>query len=154
MALKKMSTDELIKQFIDDSIFLTNYESTDRIINNQEHNYNLAKKVSGRINNIVKQLLSSEEGTSRFSELLYDENVIISSSAAKILYPIYPKRCIEILKRYSKSLSNKLDSYKIDTQIEGFIKKQKFFFDYFKKIYNTDDLDSLNREKDIWIDIR
>ena len=53
---------------------------------------------------------------------------------------------IKILKKYSKSLSSKLDRYKIDCKIEGFEQDQQFFIDSFKKMYNCENLESLNRE--------
>ena len=47
MALEtKQNIDELIEIFINNSKFLASYESTDRIINNEEHSYNKAKKIA------------------------------------------------------------------------------------------------------------
>ena len=45
-----------------------------------------------------------------------------------------------------KSLSNKLDAYKVDCMIEGLNQKQDFFINNFKKLYGTDNLEELNRE--------
>ena len=149
MAINKVNeTNNLIDLFIKNSIFITEYESTDSIIKNKEHSYNLAKKISKQINTIVEQLLSSELGLHEFSTLLKHKNLVVASSAAEFLYPLYPEKCIQILKKYSQSLDNKLDSYKIDCMIEGFETKQKIFMDSFKKLYNCEDLDSLNRERD------
>ncbi len=150
MAIKKnLDLDEVIELFIKNSLFLKDYESTDKIIKGEKHDYNLAKKVSGEISKTVKILLSSEEGLIKFIKLLDDSNIAISASAAEFLYPLYPQKSLKILKQYSKSLKNKLDSYKVDTKIEGLNQKQAFFMDGFKKIYNCEDLESLNREKDI-----
>ena len=146
---KDNNINNLIDLFIKNSIFITEYESADRIIKNKEHSYNLAKKISKQINTIVEQLLSSEIGLHEFSTLLNDNNLVVASSAAEFLYPLYPEKCIQILKKYSQSLDNKLDSYKIDCMIEGFETKQKIFMDSFKKLYNCEDLDSLNRENDM-----
>ena len=129
------------------SIFLKDYESTERILKNEEHSYSLANKVSSKISNAVKLLLSNEEGIAEFVKLLDNENIVVSASAAEYLYPLYPQKCLKILKKYSKSLSNKLDYYKIDCKIKGFKQNQQFFIDSFKKIYNCENLDSLNREK-------
>ena len=149
MAIGEIDVQDLIKSFIDDSKFLKDYESANRIINNEKHDYNLAKKISSRISRTVKLLLSSKESFDCFKILLKDDNIVVAASAAEYLFPAYPKCCIKILKEYSKFLSNKLDSYKVDCMVDGFLKKQEFFMDQFKKLYNTDDLDSLNREKDI-----
>lgn len=146
---KKSTTAELIDEFVENSIFLKDYENSEKILNNEEHSYNLAKRVSGNISNAVKLLLSSEEGLSEFAKLLEDKNIVVSASAAEYLYPLYPKKCLEILKKYSKSLSNKLDRYKIDCKIEGLEQSQQFFMDSFKKIYKCEDIDSLNREKEL-----
>ena len=146
---KKNTTIELINIFIENSIFLKDYESTERILKNEEHSYNLAKKVASKISNAVKLLLSNEEGITEFVKLLDNENIVVSASAAEYLYPLYPQKCLKILKKYSKSLSNKLDSHKIDWKIEGFKQNQQFFIDIFKKIYGCDNLETLNREDDL-----
>lgn len=150
MALKNnIKTEDLIKTFVENSIFLKEYESTDRIINNAKHSYNTAKKASAQVSKSVKQLLNTENDLQEFIKLLDNENLVVSVSAAEYLYPLYPEKCLKILRKYSKSLKNKLDSYKVDCKIDGFIKKQPFFMKSFYNIYNTDDLDSLNRENDI-----
>jgi hypothetical protein len=150
MAIKHdIDIEDSIKTFIENSIFLKEYESTDGIINNAAHNYNTAKKVAGQISKSVKQLLASEDGTTEFIKLLEHKNLVVAASAAEYLYPLYPEKCLKILKKYSKSLKNKLDSYKIDCKIEGFIQKQPFFMKSFSNLYNSEDLDSLNRENDI-----
>ena len=146
---KKITTAELINIFIENSIFLKDYESSERILKNEEHSYNLAKKVSSKISNAVKLLLSNEEGIAEFVKLLDNENIVVSASAAEYLYPLYPQRSLKILKKYSKSLPNKLDRYKIDCKIEGFEQNQQFFIDSFKKIYGCEDLKELNREDDL-----
>ena len=146
---KKLTTAELIKIFIENSINLKNYESSERILNNEKHSYNTAKKISSKVSHAVKILISYEEGITEFATLLNNENIVISASAAEYLYPLYPQKCLKILKNYSKSLSNKLDLYKIDCKIEGFEQNQQFFMDSFKKIYNCENLDSLNRENNI-----
>ncbi len=146
---KKITIVELINIFIENSIFLKDYESSERILKNEEHSYNLSKKVSSKISNAVKLLLSNEEGITEFVKLLDNENIVVSASAAEYLYPLYPKRCLKILKKYSKSLPNKLDRYKIDCKIEGFEQNQQFFIDSFKKIYGCEDLEALNRENGI-----
>lgn len=147
MAIKnELGINELVQIFIDDSKFLKDYESAEKIINNEKHNYNTARKVSTEKTNIIKKLLSTENGVNALTELLKNDDLVIVSSAAEVLYPLYPKMCIEILKNYSKSLSNKLDRYKVDCMIEGYIKKQEFFINNLKKLYNTENLESLNRE--------
>ena len=148
---KKTTTTDLINMFIENSIFLKDYESSERILKNEEHSYNLAKKISSKISNAVKILLLNEEGITEFVKLLDNENIVVSASAAECLYPLYPKKCLKILKKYSKSLSSKLDRYKIDCKIEGFEQHQQFFIDSFKKMYNCEDLESLNRENVSWI---
>lgn len=147
MALEtKQNIDELIEIFINNSKFLASYESTDRIINNEEHSYNKAKKIASQKYKAIKALLKSEEGITELIKLLNHNDIVISSATAEILYPLFPIHCIKILKNYSKSLSNKLDAYKVDCMIEGLNQKQDFFINNFKKLYNTDNLEELNRE--------
>lgn len=150
MAIKKdINLDEVIELFIKHSLFLKDYESSAKIIQGEKHDYNLAKKVSSEISKAVKILLSTEEGLLAFIKLLDYDNIVVSASAAEYLYPLYPQKCLKILRKYSKSLKNKLDSYKIDTKIEGLTQKQSFFMNTFYKLYKCEDLDSLNRENDI-----
>lgn len=150
MAIKNnLDLNEIIELFIKNSLFLKDYESTDKIIKEEKHDYNLAKKISSEIYEAVKILLSNEEGLSKIIDLLDDSNIAISASAAEYLYPLYPQKCLKILKQYSKSLKNKLDSYKVDTKIEGLNQKQAFFINSYKKLYDCEDLESLNRENNI-----
>lgn len=150
MAIKNNDNiNDLITVFIKNSIFLKEYESTDKIINNCKHDYNLAKKVASEITKSVKQLLISESGLIEFIKLLDNEKIEVAASAAEYLYPLYPKKCIKILKKYSKSLKNRLDSYKIECEIEGITSQEKFFIDSYKKLYNTDNLGALNRENKV-----
>lgn len=141
-----MGIDALIEDFREKSRFLTKYESTDSIINNEPHSSNTAKKVTKQINNIVKSLVSSESGIDKFNDLLDSDDLVVSSSAAEFLYPLYPKKCISVLKKYSESLQNKLDRFKVDCLIEGYEQKQAVFMGVLKKIYSCEDLESLNRE--------
>ncbi len=143
-----MNIKDLIEIFINNSIFIKDYESTDKIINNVEHDYNKAKSVSSQITKTVKLLVSSESGLAEFIKLLDSKNLVVASSAAEYLYPLYPQKCLKILKKYSNSLS-KLDSYKVNCMIEGLVENKSFFTESFKKLYNCDDLDSLNREKKV-----
>ncbi len=147
MALEtKKNISELIEIFINNSKFLAEYEATDRIINNEEHSYNKAKKVALQKCRATKALLKSEEGISQLIKLLNYNEIVVSSAVAEVLYPLFPSQCIKILKDYSKSLSNKLDAYKIDCMIDGLNQKQDFFMNNLKKLYNTDNLEELNRE--------
>ena len=82
-----------------------------------------------------------------FVKLLSDKNIAVAASAAEFLYPMYPQKCIKILKRYSKSLNNKLDRYKVDCKIKGLKHQNEIFLKTYKKLYGCDDLDSLNQEK-------
>lgn len=144
---KNIQNEDLIKMFIEKAIFLKNYESTQSLIDNNIHSYNTAKSVASEIKKILKQLISSEEGVDLFVKLLGDKNIAVAASAAEFLYPMYPQKCIKILKRYSKSLNNKLDRYKVDCKIEGLEHQNEIFLKTYKKLYGCDDLDSLNQEK-------
>lgn len=149
MAIKNRTTEELVNEFIEKSVFLKEYESTERIINNEEHSYNIAKKCASTVSKCAKLLLSTEVGTLELIKLLDSEDIAIAVSSAEYLYPLYPDRCLEILTIYSKSLKNKLDSYKVDCKIEGLKNHEPFFMDTYKKLYGCNDLDLLNREKEL-----
>lgn len=144
---KKTQNEILVEMFIKDAIFLKEYESAESLINGNEHSYNTAKGVAAEIKKITKNLISSDEGIDLFVKLLSDKNIAVAASAAEFLYPMYPQRCIKIMKKYSKSLKNKLDKYKVDCKIEGLEQKNEIFLNTYKKLYGCDDLDSINQEK-------
>lgn len=78
--------------------------------------------------------------------LLDDNNIYIRENASEYLYPFFPKKCLSIMEDYSKTLKKDVDKITIDSKIRGLKRKDAFFFDFFKKLYDTDDLSSLNRE--------
>ena len=108
MALEtKKNISELIEIFINNSKFLAEYEATDRIIDNEEHSYNKAKKVALQKCRATKALLKSEEGISQLIKLLNYNEIVVSSAVAEVLYPLFPSQCIKILKDYVKVSSEK-----------------------------------------------
>ena len=88
MAIKNdIFIEDLIQTFIENSIFLQEYESAERIINNCEHNYNRAKKSAGQISRSVKLLFLSENGLTEFIKLLEHRNIVVAA-AAEYLYTL------------------------------------------------------------------
>ena len=57
------------------------------------------------------------------------------------------KEAMSIMKKYLKTLKDKIEIFEVKIVIEGLKNNQKVFVDQFKKLYGCDDLDSLNQEK-------
>lgn len=108
-----------------------------------------SKKLGASFNKVLKSLLCSEDGVTALIELLEDESPVVSFIIARNLYPMFPLKSMEIMKNYLKYVSDKLEKMRVQDVIQGFESKQKVFIDQFKKLYNCEDLDSLNRERDM-----
>ena len=107
------------------------------------------KKLGVKFNKLLKTLLSSEEGITTLIKLLEDDNSVVSFIVARNLFPLFPAKTIAIMKNYYKSVNDKLEKMRVQDVIMGFESKQTVFMEQFKKLYNCDDLDSLNREHNI-----
>lgn len=107
------------------------------------------KKLGVKFNNLLKTLLSSEEGTNALIKLLDDDNSVVSFIVARNLYPLFPSKTMSIMKNYLKSVDDKLEKMRVQDVINGFESKQRVFIEQFKRLYKCEDIDSLNRENDI-----
>ena len=50
------------------------------------------------------------------------------------------------MKDFYNKTSDKIDRFTIKTKIDGLRNKEKFFIETYKSLYDTEDLESLNRE--------
>ncbi len=118
-------------------------------IENDFSNKNIREsiKLGAKFNKLLKSFLSTETGLQLLINLMNDENSIVRFIIARNLYPLFPTKTILIMKEYLKSVDDKLEIMRIKDVIAGFESKQKIFMEQFKKLYNCEDLDSLNREK-------
>lgn len=108
-----------------------------------------SKKLGTRFNKLFEKLLSSEEGTLALINLMDDENPIVSFIAARNLYPLFPSRAMSIMENYLKNVNDKLEKMRVQDVIFGFESRQDVFMQQFKKLYKCNDIDSLNREKEL-----
>ena len=143
----KKSIDELIHEFISDQLFLNNYTKTENL-SNLDYDPKLTVKIGKRINKNLEIILQSNEGLENFIELLQSDNEFIRYIVARFLYPVIPSQSIKIMKEFKNSQKDELEVHNIENLINGFETKQKIFMDNFKKLYNCEDLDALNRERD------
>ena len=108
-----------------------------------------SKKLGSRFNKLLKTLLGSEEGMISLIKLMKDENPAVSFIIARNLYPLFPSKSIQIIKNYLKNVNDKLEKMRVQDVITGFESKQNIFMEQFKKLYECENLDSLNRENNI-----
>ncbi len=147
MVVKKSAEkriNDAIQQFIDDSIFLGNYLKVENL-SNPDYDAKLTVKIGKRIEKNATYVIQNN-GIEQFLQLLDNENIVIASTAAEYLYPLYPSKCIEIIKRRAKSIKNPLDRKREEDLIDGLENNKIFFTGHFKTIYGNEDYKTLSRE--------
>lgn len=110
-------------------------------------NVRQSKKLGTKFEKLLASLLKSECGVSRLVEMLDDTNPTVQFIIARNLYPMFPARTMKIMKNYQKHTNDKLEKMRVQDVVRGFETKQNVFIQQFKRLYNCDNLDSLNREK-------
>lgn len=146
MALETKNNNDLIKNFVDLSTELYNYTCSNNMIGNPNYDAKLSRKLGNKLDKIVKIIINSQDKMSEFINLLDSKNLLTSYLAAEYLYPIYPEKCLNIMKAFHNKLEDKIDKYTVKTKIDGIALQESFFMDSYKKLYNTDNLEELNRE--------
>ncbi len=146
MALKTKDNEDLIQDFVNLSAELYNYTCSNNMIGNPNYDAKLSTKLGNKLDKIVKKIINSQDKIDEFINLLDSKNLLTSYLAAEYLYPLYPERCINIMKEFYNKLEDKIDKYTVKTKIDGITLQESFFIDSYKKLYNTDNLDELNRE--------
>ncbi len=141
----KQTIENSLKQFVEDAIFLNNYLKVENLPN-KDYNAKLTVKIGKRIEQNATYIIQNG-GIEQFLKLLDCENIVVASFAAEYLYPLYPTKCIEIIKRRAKSIKNSLDRKREEDLIDGLENDKVFFTGHFKTIYGTNDYKSLSREK-------
>ncbi len=142
----KKTLKKCIKEFVDDQVLLKEYSNVDNL-SAPNYDAKFTIKIGKRINRNLELILQSQEGINEFQKLLRYENDYIKFLVARFLYPVMKKESMSIMKKYLKTLKDKIEIYEVKTVIEGLKNNQKVFVDQFKKLYGCDDLDSLNQEK-------
>ena len=146
MVLETKNDNNLVQKFVDLSTELYNYTCSKNMIGNKNYDSKMSIKKGKIIDKIVKKIINSPEQMDEFINLLDNENLLTSYLASEYLYPIYPEKCLNIMNLFYNKLEDKIDKYTVKTKIEGLSLQEKFFLDTYKKLYNTDNLESLNRE--------
>lgn len=91
-------------------------------------------------------LLKTEEGVAELYKLSEDEIPHIRFMSARYLFPIYPKKCLDILIDYRTALTDDRERMEVNNVIDGLIKNRKVFIEQDKRLYGCDDLSALKRE--------
>lgn len=146
MALKTKDNEYLIQNFVDLSTELYNYTCSNYLIENPNFDAKFSVSLGNKLDKVVKIIINSQDKMDEFINLLNSKNLLTSYLVAEYLYPLYPKKCIKIMKKFYNKLKDKIDKYTVKTKIDGITLKESFFIDSYKKLYNTDNLEELNRE--------
>ena len=102
--------------------------------------------LGSKFNKLLKVILNSETGIQELIKLMHDENPVVSFVISRNLSPLYPTETMSIMKHYAERIDDPLEKMRVNDVITGFESKQPVFMNQFKKLYNTDNLDELNRE--------
>ena len=111
MALETKNNNDLIQNFVDLSTELYNYTCSNNMIGNPNYDAKLSTKLGNKLDKIVKMIINSQDKMSEFINLLDNKNLLTSYLAAEYLYPIYPEKCLNIMKAFHNKLEDKIDKY-------------------------------------------
>lgn len=111
-----------------------------------DENKKKSLKLGAKFNKLLKNLLSSENGIQILTNSMSDNNPIVVFIISRYLYPLYPKKTMKIMENYQKTIVDGLEKLRVTDVINGLKSNQPVFMNQFKKLYNTKDLESLNRE--------
>lgn len=132
----KKTYNEIIQEFINDTLFLRNYTKTENM-QNQSYDAKLTVKIGKRIEKNLQIILQADEGIVAFKNLLAHPELYIRFISARYLYPILPQKAITIMKEYMDTLSDRLERYEVENVIKGLKNKQAVFISQFKKLYGV-----------------
>ena len=143
------SNESLIQQFINEATNLYYYTSSKNMVGNPNYDSKYSLKLGKTLDRIIKTIINSPAEMEEFIKLLDSKDLLIAYLAAEYLYPVSPTKCLKIMKKFYDKIDDKIDQFTVRTKLEGISKKEAFFMDTYRKLYKCEDLDSLNREKDI-----
>lgn len=146
MAIKIEKDNELIEQFIKQSNQLYHYTLSDNMIGNTNYDSKYSIKLGKNLDKVVKLIIKSKTAMDNFIELIDNNDLLTAYLASEYLYPLYSQKCLKIMKDFYNKTSDKIDRFTIKTKIDGLRNKEKFFIETYKSLYDTEDLESLNRE--------
>lgn len=146
MAIEAKNNNDLVQDFVNLSTELYNYTCSNNMLGNPKYDAKYSVKLGKSLDKVVNRIISSHNDMNEFIDLLDSKNLLTSYLVAEYLYPLYPKKCINIMKAFYNELEDKIDKYTVKTKIDGITSQESFFMDSYKELYNTDDLQSLNRE--------
>lgn len=135
-----------IQQFVSKATELFNYTSSANMVGNPLYDSKYSHKLGREVDKIVKNILKSQSEIDDFVKLLDDKSLLTQYLAAGYLYPIYPNKCLKIMKKFYSSIDDKIDKFTVKTKIEGLLNKESFFIDTYKKLYKCEDIECLSRE--------
>ena len=140
----KKTLDDILQQFIDDAIFLSNYLKVENL-SNPDYSPKLTVKVGKRIDKNATYIIQNN-GIEQFLKLLDFNNIAVAAFAAEYLYPLYPSKCLQIIKKRAKSIKDPLDKKREEDLINGLENDKIYFTGHFKTLYGVEDYKSLSRE--------
>jgi hypothetical protein len=133
-----------LDEYIELVIKLADYDKASNIVNDENYNYKVSLKIGKKINSLAKKLINID--IEKFIKLLDHDNILVRENSAEYLYPLYPNKCINIMIEYSNNIEKELDKIKINSKLQGLKRKDPFFENLYKELYNVNDLASLNKE--------
>lgn len=138
------SYDDIESEFINLVKELDKYDRVSNLLYDDSFEPKKTKILGKKIHNLATKLM--EYDLEKFIQLLDYNDLSVREMCAEYVYPLFPKKSLLIMIQYMNSFDNEIDKIKIKSKIEGLKRKDDFFIILYKKLYKTDDLNSLCRE--------
>lgn len=141
----KTDVQDLVSKYSAYCHALQEYNRVDNMLQNKKFHAKKTVVIGKKIDSLARKLIDSY--LDAFILLLDESDLMVAEITAEYLYPLYPKKCFDILTAYKDTLTNNIDKYTIDSKIKGMAEGQKFFVDWYQELFGCKDIKGLNREK-------
>lgn len=139
----------IIETFKDKSTKFYDYTSVNALAQDNDYDAKYSAQLKKELNKLVKIMVTNPVYMEEFSNLLNDKNLLVAYLTAEYLYPFYPTKSIEVMKNFLNQIENQTEKLALKIEIEGLTKQEDLFINSYKRIYGTENLESLNLEDEI-----
>ena len=132
------------------SILIKKIEELTKFDNLSADNARETRNIGKKIDNYIVLLINTNEGVEKYKKWLLSNDISLKWNAALNLFPLYPKKCLEIMRECENITIDKLVKTSMNDVIREYNKglnDNNAFIVRLKKNYSTNDLTLLNREE-------
>lgn len=124
------------------------YELTD-FDNITTDNAKKSREYGRKADKYIKQLIETNEGIEKYKSWLSSKEDYLRWNSALNLYPLFPKKCYNVLLECEKKCNDNIRKSSMKTILLSYSKNiddDNIFYKKLKKLYNTDNLALLCKE--------